>query len=252
MIRTEHLTKSYGPTRVLDDVSISLLEGKLTAIVGANGAGKSTLLSIISRLLDADAGTAHVDELDLATAKSEEVARRLAVLRQDTHMTSRLSVRELVSFGRFPHSGGRLTAEDDRIIAQSLDFFELGDLGDRHLDQLSGGQRQRAFVALALAQDTPYVLLDEPLNNLDMRHSVRMMRHLRGLVEQLNKSVVIVIHDLNFAAAHADHIVALKDGRIIEEGRPVDVMTAPILEKIYELPIDIHVIDGIPYAIYFR
>ncbi|BAN03785.1 iron ABC transporter ATP-binding protein [Ilumatobacter coccineus] len=252
MIRAEHVSKAYGTSTVLCDVDLSLLPGKLTAIVGANGAGKSTLLSIISRLTEADAGTVHVDELDIARAKSDDVAKRLAVLRQDTHMTSRLTVRELVAFGRFPHSGGRLTPDDDRIVDEALDFFELGDLKRRHLDQLSGGQRQRAFVALALAQDTPYVLLDEPLNNLDMRHSVRMMRHLRRLVDQKNKSVVIVIHDLNFAAAHADHIVALKGGDIVAQGRPVEVMTPAILESIYDIPIDVHIIDDTPYAIYYR
>lgn len=252
MIRAEQITKSYGPARVLDRIDLSLLDRRLTAIVGANGAGKSTLLSIIARLTDADAGNVHVDDLDIVRAKSSDVAKRLAVLRQDTHMTSRLTVRELVSFGRFPHSGGRLTHDDERIVEESLDFFELGDLQRRHLDQLSGGQRQRAFVALALAQDTPHVLLDEPLNNLDMRHSVRMMRHLRRLVDLKHKSVVIVIHDLNFAAAHADHIVALRAGRIVAEGRPTDVMTAHTLETIYDIPIDVHEIDEIPYAIYYR
>ncbi|WP_420453570.1 ABC transporter ATP-binding protein [Ilumatobacter sp.] len=252
MIRSRNVSKAYGSATVLDEVDVSLLAGELTAIVGANGAGKSTLLSIISRLTDADAGSVHVDELDLARARSDEVALRLAVLRQDTHMAARLTVRELVSFGRFPRSRGHLSAEDDVIVDDAIEFFELGDLQHRHLDQLSGGQRQRAFVALTLAQDTPYVLLDEPLNNLDMRHSVRMMRHLRRLVEQLGKSVVIVIHDLNFAAAHADRIVALKDGRIAAVGTPADVMTPATLEEIYDIPIDVHVVDGIPYAIYYR
>ncbi len=252
MIRTEDILKSYGDTVVLDRVDVSLLAGKLTAIVGANGAGKSTLLSIISRLTEADGGSAHVDELDLSRADSKEIAKRIAVLRQDTHMTSRLTVRELVAFGRFPHTRGRLTPEDDRIVDEALAFFELTELAHRHLDHLSGGQRQRAFVALTLAQDTPYVLLDEPLNNLDMRHAVRMMRHLRRLVEEKNKSVVIVIHDLNFAAAHADHIVALKDGGIVVEGTPAEVMTPAALESIYEIPIQVHVIDEVPYAIYYR
>lgn len=252
MIRTEGLTKTYGPTTVLDTVDCELVEGRLTAIVGSNGAGKSTLLSIVSRLIPADAGTVTIDELDLATTKGEEVAKRLAVLRQDTHMTSRLTVRELVEFGRFPHSGGLLSRDDHQIVSDALEFFELCDLQHRFLDQLSGGQRQRAFVAMALAQDTPYVLLDEPLNNLDMRHAVRMMRHLRRLVEELDKSIVIVIHDLNFASAHADRIIALKDGCIVAEGTPSEVVTPEVLETIYGFPIDVHVIDGTPYAIYYR
>jgi iron complex transport system ATP-binding protein len=252
VIRTEALRKSYGDATVVDDVSLDLPRGALTAVVGANGAGKSTLLSIMARLVRADGGTVFVDELDVARARSDVVAKRLAVLRQDTHMTSRLTVRELVAFGRFPHSGGRLTAEDERIVSEALDFFELGDLQFRYLDQLSGGQRQRAFVAMVLAQDTDYVLLDEPLNNLDMRHSARMMRHLRALVAQFAKTVVIVIHDINFAAAHADHIVAMKDGAVLAQGPPTAIMTPETLAAIYDFPIDVHVVDGTPFAVYYR
>src|SRR5690606_5466437 len=163
----------------------------------ANGAGKSTLLSIVSRLIPADEGTVTVDGMDVATTPGERLARRLAVLRQDNHLSVRLTVRELVAFGRFPHSGGRLTARDHR-------------LADRQLDQLSGGQRQRAHVAMVLCQDTDYVLLDEPLNNLDMRHAVHMMRRLRRMADDFGKTVVLVVHDINFASCHSDTIVAMK------------------------------------------
>jgi len=252
VIRTDALRKAYGDTVVVDDVTLALPRGGLTAVVGANGAGKSTLLSVIARLVRADGGTVFVDELDVARTRSDVIARRLAVLRQDTHMTSRLTVRELVAFGRFPHSGGRHTAEDERIVTEALEFFELADLQHRYLDQLSGGQRQRAFVAMVLAQDTDYVLLDEPLNNLDMRHAARMMRHLRALVERFGKTVVIVIHDINFAAAHADHIVAMKHGAVIAQGPPATIMTPDTLAEIYDFPIDVHVLDGTPFAVYYR
>ncbi len=252
MIRVERVAKRYGDVTVLDDLDLAIPNGRLTAIIGANGAGKSTLLSIMSRLLPADHGTVHVDDLDLARTRSAIIAKRLAVLRQDTTMTARLTVRELVSFGRFPHSRGHLGPEDHRIVSDALGFFELDDLEHRYLDQLSGGQRQRAFVAMVLAQDAPYVLLDEPLNNLDMRHAARMMRHLRALVDERAKTVVLVIHDINFAAAHADHIVALKHGVVVAEGPPTHVMTESQLQQIYDFPIAVHTIDDVPYAIYYR
>jgi iron complex transport system ATP-binding protein len=252
VIRVEQIAKRYGDVTVLDDLDLAIPNGRLTAIIGANGAGKSTLLSIMSRLLPADSGRVFVDDLDLSRTRSALVATRLAVLRQDTTMTARLTVRELVSFGRFPHSRGHLTPDDHRIVSDALGFFELEELEHRYLDQLSGGQRQRAFVAMVLAQDAPYVLLDEPLNNLDMRHAARMMRHLRALVDERGKTVVLVIHDINFAAAHADHIVALKQGVVVAAGPPAHVMTEPRLEDIYDFPIAVHTIEGVPYAIYYR
>lgn len=256
MIRATSLSKTYrsreAPTTVLDAVSVDLRPGQLTSIIGSNGAGKSTLLSILSRLIDADHGTVLVDALDLATAPSVDIAQRLSVLRQDTSMTSRLTVRELVAFGRFPHSGGRLTPECERIVDDAIDFFELHEFRHRYLDQISGGQRQRAFVAMVLAQDTPYVLLDEPLNNLDMRHAARMMGHLRRLVDELGKAVVLVIHDVNFASAYSDRLIALREGVVLADGSPAEIMRPEVLERIYDFPIRVETIDGVPYAIYFR
>jgi iron complex transport system ATP-binding protein len=183
VIQIESVTKAYGPVRVVDGVSLTIPAGGITSLIGANGAGKSTLLSIAARLLPADSGRVLVDGMDVARTPGPVLARRLAVLRQENSMTVRLTVRELVAFGRFPHSGGRLTAEDRRLVEEALEWFELGPLADRHLDQLSGGQRQRAYVAMVMCQGTDYVLLDEPLNNLDMRHAVQMMRMLRGLAD---------------------------------------------------------------------
>ena len=156
--------------------------------------------------------------MDVATTPGPVLARRLAVLRQENSMTVRLTVRELVSFGRFPHSGGRLTAEDRRLIDEALDWFELGLLADRHLDQLSGGQRQRAYVAMVMCQGTDYVLLDEPLNNLDMRHSVQMMRMLRSMADELGRTVVLVVHDVNVASSYSDRIVAMREGHLVAAG----------------------------------
>lgn len=257
MIRASDVTKTYGLKRgprtvVLDGVSVDLAPSQLISIVGANGAGKSTLLAIVSRLIEADRGSVFVDELNVATAPSAEVARRLAVLRQDTSMTSRLTVRELVAFGRFPHSQGRLTRECERAVDSAIDYFELGDLQHRYLDQISGGQRQRAFVAMVLAQDAKYVLLDEPLNNLDMRHSVQMMRLLRSMADETGKTVVLVVHDINFAAAHSDRIVAMRHGRVVADGDVATMMSPAVLGEVFDMDIDVHDLGGQRVATYFR
>ncbi len=251
MIEIKDVTKRYDGTTVLDSVSLTIEPGGVTSIIGPNGAGKSTLLSVISRLAPADGGTVTVDGLDVASTPGEVLARRLAVLRQDNHMPVRLTVRELVAFGRFPHSGGRLTAEDLELVEEAIAYFELGDLAERHLDQLSGGQRQRAYVAMVLCQNTDYVLLDEPLNNLDMRHSVQMMRRLRRMADDYGKTVVLVVHDINFASCHSDTIVAMKNGAVAARGRTADMMTPEVLNPVYDLDIDVHELGGDRIGVYF-
>jgi iron complex transport system ATP-binding protein len=244
VIRIESVTKSYGPVRVLDGVSLEIPAGGITSLIGANGAGKSTLLSIAARLQPADGGRVLVDDMDVATTPGPVLARRLAVLRQENSMVVRLTVRELVSFGRFPHSGGRLTAEDRRRVEEALDWFELGALADRHLDQLSGGQRQRAYVAMVMCQGTDYVLLDEPLNNLDMRHAVQMMRMLRSMADELGRTVVLVVHDVNVASAYSDRIVAMRDGQVVATGPTADLMRPEVLRKVFDVDVEVHELDG--------
>src|SRR5690606_36597287 len=146
--------------------------------------------------------------------KAKDLARIVSVLRQENHFVGRLTVRQLGGFGRFPHSKGRLTLADEEAISRSSDFLDLVRLVTRYVDQLSGGQRQRAYVAMVLAQDTDYVLLDEPLNNLDMKHAAQMMALLQRAAAELGRTIVIVLHDINFAAHYADHICAVKDGRV--------------------------------------
>ncbi|QYC39053.1 Iron(3+)-hydroxamate import ATP-binding protein FhuC [Nonomuraea coxensis DSM 45129] len=251
MIEIKDVTKRYGDNVVVDRVSLTIPRGGVTSIIGANGAGKSTLLSIISRLLPADEGVVTVDGMDVATTPGDRLARRLAVLRQDNHLSVRLTVRELVAFGRFPHSGGRLTTADHAHVDEAIAYFELGDLADRQLDQLSGGQRQRAYVAMVLCQDTDYVLLDEPLNNLDMRHAVHMMRRLRRMAEDYGKTVVMVVHDINFASCHSDTIVAMRDGAVIAQGTTTEMMTPELLHAVYDLDIDVRDINGSRIGVYF-
>lgn len=251
MISIDRVSKSYGDLLVLDTVTVDLPAGGVTCLIGPNGAGKSTLLSIVARLLGSDAGTVTVGGLDVTKVNSRELARTMAVLRQDTHLTVRLTVRDLVCFGRFPHNGGRPTPADWRAVEKAIEWMDLGDLAERRLDEMSGGQRQRAFVAMVLAQDTPYVLLDEPLNNLDMTHATAMMRRLRAAADELGRTIVIVLHDVNYASCWADSILALRDGAVAAHGRPREIMTTEVLEQVYGWPIPVHDVDGRRPALYY-
>lgn len=252
MIELKSVSKCYDDSVVVDDVSLQLAARGVTAIVGPNGAGKSTLLSMVSRLLPLSQGQVQVDGLDVTQADSRELATRLAILRQDNHLPLRLTVRDLVAFGRFPHTGGRLTLDDKAHIERAIDYLDLTPLADRYLDEMSGGQRQRAFVAMVLCQDTRYVLLDEPLNSLDMKHAVAMMRVLRRAADELGKTVIIVLHDLNFASAYADQIVAMRQGRVAHQGTPAELIRSDVLSELYALPIRVHEIDGQRICVYYR
>lgn len=251
MIITSGIKKYYGDTAVVDDVSISLPAGGITSIIGPNGAGKSTMLSIISRLLGMDAGSVTVDGLDVSNTPSDVLARRMSILRQDNHMTARLTVHDLVAFGRYPYTKGRLTIEDKVHIDQSISYLNLDDLKDRFLDELSGGQRQRAFVAMVLCQDTDYVLLDEPLNNLDMKHAMGMMKLMQRACRELGKTVVLVLHDINFASWYSDYIIAMKNGRVIRHGDKNDIITPEALKDIYDMDINVHEIGGHRVSLFY-
>ncbi|GGF54560.1 ABC transporter permease [Azorhizobium oxalatiphilum] len=251
MIEIRNVAKSYGKVRVVDDVTLTIARGGLTSLVGPNGAGKSTLLSIAARLIPADTGTVSVDGLDVARTPSDQLARRLAILRQDNHVTARLNVRDLVAFGRYPHSKGRPTAEDRTHVERALAYMDLDGLADRFLDELSGGQRQRAFIAMTLCQETDYLLLDEPLNNLDIRHGVELMKLLRRAATELGKTVVLVLHDVNFASSYSDRIIAMRSGRVVLAGTPDEVMTPDNLSDVFGCRFDVHTIAGKRIATYF-
>lgn len=239
MIRLENVRKNYTSEVEIGPVSLEFPNNAITALIGPNGAGKSTLLTMIGRLLGVDSGTINVGPYDVGAAKSKDLAKVLSILRQDNHFVTRLTVRQLVSFGRFPYSHGRLTAEDEEIISRYIEFLNLGALQGRYLDELSGGQRQRAYVAMVLCQETEYVLLDEPLNNLDISHSVDIMAHLRTAVREMGRTMVVVLHDINFAARYADYICAVKDGQIVEHGPTRELMRSEVLSPIFGTQIDI-------------
>ncbi|MDV5703303.1 ABC transporter ATP-binding protein [Acinetobacter baumannii] len=252
LIQVQALSKFYGKKKVVEDVTVSIQRGKITSFIGPNGAGKSTLLSMVSRLLDADTGEVLIDQSNIKKMKSNDFSKIVSILKQSNYMNVRLTIRELVSFGRFPYSKGRLTADDEKMVDQAIEYMALKDMEDRYLDELSGGQKQRAFIAMVIAQDTEYILLDEPLNNLDMKHSVQIMKILRRLVDELGKTVVIVLHDINFASVYSDRIVALKDGKVVKDGPTNEIIQSKALKEIYDMDIPIQEMNNCRICVYFN
>ncbi|CAM2809114.1 ABC transporter ATP-binding protein [Paenibacillus taichungensis] len=251
MVEVRNVTKQYGGVRVVDDVSLNIAKGKITSFIGPNGAGKSTLLSMITRLISKDAGQVLIEGQEIEGWKNKDLSKKISVLKQSNHINIRLTVEDLVAFGRFPYSQGRLTAEDRQWIQEAIDYMELAPFRKKYLDELSGGQRQRAYIAMVIAQNTEYILLDEPLNNLDMKHSVQIMKVLRKMVDELGKTIVIVIHDINFASCYSDYIVALKDGRVVQEGKTEEIINTDVLQKVYDMHIPVQWIDGRKICVYF-
>jgi iron complex transport system ATP-binding protein len=240
----------YSEEVKIGPLNIEIPKAGLTSLIGPNGAGKSTALLMIGRLLNMDEGQIRVANIDVSESKSEDLAKILTILRQENHFVTRLTVRQLAGFGRFPYSRGRLTNEDEAIISKYIDFLDLTHLENRYLDELSGGQRQRAYVAMVLCQETEYVLLDEPLNNLDVARSVQMMEHLRYAANEFGRTILTVMHDINFAAKYSDRICAMKHGQIAAFGTVKEVMDSKLLTDIFETKIEIIDSSHGPIAIY--
>lgn len=247
----KNLSKQYDGKTVVDDVTFHIPNGKVISMIGPNGAGKSTVMGIISRLIARDSGMVDFGGKDIGKWNNRELAKRLAILTQSNNIQMKLTVRELVAFGRFPYSGGRLTKEDQAMIDKAVDYMELGGFQDRFIDELSGGQRQRAYIAMVIAQDTEFILLDEPTNNLDIYHATNMMKIVRRLCDELGKTVILVLHEINYAAFYSDYICAFKDGRIAKFGTVEEVMTKETLSQIYQVDFEIMEIEGRPLSIYY-
>ena len=239
MMGVHHLSKQYGGRTVLSDVSVEFPAQRVTSLIGPNGAGKSTLLMLMARLLEPSSGAIQWQARDVSRIPVAEYARHVATLRQAPGFNMRLTVEELVAFGRFPHSRGALTVQDRRAMDEAIAFLSLEPLRHAFIDEISGGQRQMAFLAMTIAQQTDVLLLDEPLNNLDMRHAVQIMRALRRLCDEQGRTVILVIHDINFAVNYSDHIVALKNGALRFHGPAQDVVTETRMADLYELDFEI-------------
>lgn len=251
MIQINKIEKAYSNKKVLNEVSFNLPKQKIVAIVGSNGAGKSTLINIIARTIAMDQGQVVVNGQDIKNVKSNDLARQLSILNQSNHLNLRLTVRELVEFGRFPYSKNRLKQDDKKQVNLALEITSMTELQHRYLDELSGGQRQMAYIAMVIAQDTPYIFLDEPLNNLDMKKAVQIMKLLETLRDDYGKTILLVIHDINFVSCYADYIFALRDGELIAEGNTSEVINSPILKEIYGMDINIHEINQQRICVYY-
>lgn len=251
MFKINNINKSYGDFKVLEDITLDIPQDKLISIIGPNGAGKSTLLGVISRLNKWDGGHIHLQGKHINNWDRNELSKTLSVLKQSNSSNVRLTIYDLVSFGRYPYSQGRLTAKDKEIIHESIKYSGLTDIKHKFLDELSGGQRQRAYIAMILSQDTKHILLDEPLNNLDMKHILEVMTLLKNLVKDHNKSIIIVIHDINIASSYSDYIVAMKNGKVIEKGNPNKIISKKVLSKIYDIDFGIETINNKKICLYY-
>ena len=243
MIKLNNISHHIGKQQILHDITLSLPTAQVIALIGPNGAGKSTLFSVMARLQPLQSGQVSFavdnEERDIVSCQARTLAKTVAMLGQDNHVQGRLRVHELLMFGRYPYHQGQPTADDQQKVQEILERFELEPLAERFLSTLSGGQRQRVLIAMIVCQDTPYLLLDEPLNNLDMYHAGRLMRELRQLSHNQQKTVVIVLHDINQAAQFADTVVTMKAGEVTAVGCPADVITKETMKDLYNVDVTV-------------
>lgn len=232
------LTLSYEQRTIAEGLTVAVPDRSFTVVVGPNACGKSTLLRALSRTLKPAAGTVLLDGEDIASLPAKQVARTLGLLPQSSIAPDGITVAELVARGRYPHQKllRQWSPEDERVVTESMEATGVAQLADRMVDELSGGQRQRVWIAMALAQETPLLLLDEPTTYLDIAHQLEILDLCARLHEEQGRTLVAVLHDLNQAARYATHLIAMRDGRVVAEGAPGDVVTAELVEEVFRLP----------------
>lgn len=237
----ERLHIAYGEKIIVDQLNLSIPSGKVTALVGANGSGKSTILKTMARIMKPQKGGVFLDGKSIHQMQTKEVAKQLAILPQNPVAPEGLTVSELVSFGRFPHQKGfgSLSKEDKDMVAWSLQVTGMTDFSDRPIDQMSGGQRQRAWIAMALAQGTDILFLDEPTTFLDMAHQLEVLKLLERLNKEEGRTIIMVVHDLNHATRYAHHVVAIKNGDVRYEGSPTEVVHKEMLREVFGIEADV-------------
>lgn len=240
-IRTKDLNISYGNLDIVKDLNLEIPKGKITTIIGANGCGKSTILKTLARIIKPKSGSIYINDKELNSQDSKELAKAMAVLPQSPQAPSGLTVEELISYGRFPHQKGfgKLKDEDKDIINWALEKTRISEFRDRPIEALSGGQRQRAWIAMALAQETDILLLDEPTTYLDLAHQLEVLKLLEELNKKEGRTIVMVIHELNNAARFADHMIGVKKGKIVCQGTAHEVMTKENLREIFNIDAEI-------------
>ena len=240
-IETKNLKVGYDKVIIVPDFNVSLEAGKITSIIGANGCGKSTVLKAIGRIISKEEGTIIINDRDVSELRNKDIAKEMAILPQSPSAPGTLSVYDLVSFGRFPYQRGfgKLKEEDRKVIEWALRATNMAEFKDREIANLSGGQRQRAWIAMALAQQTGIILLDEPTTYLDLCHQLEVLELLKELNEKNNTTIVMVLHDLNLASRYSDNLLAMKDGKIFGYGKPKDVFTKEMLKECFRIDGDI-------------
>jgi len=240
-LKTSHLDIAYEDRLIVEDLNISIPEGKITALVGANGSGKSTVLKTMARILQPKSGSVLLNGKSIHKQSTREVAKQLAILPQNPTAPEGLTVYELVSYGRFPHQKGfgGLKGEDRKIVEWAIEATRMTEFSDRALEHLSGGQRQRAWIAMALAQETDILFLDEPTTFLDMAHQLEVLQLLEELNATSNRTIVMVVHDLNHAARYAHYMIAIKQGQAVASGTPEEVVTSKVLRDVFGIEADI-------------
>ncbi|MCZ8519659.1 MULTISPECIES: ABC transporter ATP-binding protein [Paenibacillus] len=236
-IQSKDLCLCYGETCIFQELSVRIPKGKVTVFIGSNGCGKSTLLRSLARLLKPQKGSIVLDGNEISRMSTKEIARRMAMLPQGPAAPEGLTVLQLVKQGRYPYQSWlqQWSQEDERMVQRALELTNMASLAERTVDSLSGGQRQRAWIAMTLAQGTPTILLDEPTTYLDLAHQIEVLDLLYELNEQEQRTIVMVLHDINLACRYADNIVAIKDRKVWAEGRPQDIVTEKLIREVFEL-----------------
>lgn len=240
-LETDNLGIGYGDIDIVKNLNLDIPEGKITTMIGPNGCGKSTILKTLARILRPKAGAVYLDRKSIQKESTKTIAKKMAILPQTPEAPSGLTVTELVSYGRFPHQNGigKLSDKDHEIIHWALEVTGMLEFSERSIQDLSGGQRQRVWIAMALAQETDLLLLDEPTTYLDLAHQLEILQLLNRLNKEQGRTIVMVIHDLNLAARFAHHMVALNSGTIIKAGTPEEVMTADVLQRVFKIDAEI-------------
>ncbi len=235
-LETKSLTLNYGDSNIIEDLNLSIPMNEITVLIGANGCGKSTLLRSIARLLKPKQGTVLLDGQDVFKLSTKQVAKKLSILPQSPVAPEGLTVLQLVKQGRYPHQSWRKqwTEEDEAIVLNALKATGVEQLQDKPVDELSGGQRQRAWIAMTLAQDTDIILLDEPTTYLDLTHQIEILDLLFELNKQ-NRTIVMVLHDINLACRYADHIITVRDRGVYQQGKPEEIMTTSLVKHVFDL-----------------
>lgn len=240
-LKTANLDIAYEDRLIVEDLNVEIPQGKITALVGANGSGKSTILKTMARIMNPKGGSVLLDGKSIHKQSTREVAKQLAILPQNPTAPEGLTVTELVSYGRFPYQKGfgSMKAEDRKMVEWAIQVTGMSEFHDRPIDQLSGGQRQRAWIAMALAQDTDILFLDEPTTFLDMAHQLEVLHLLEYLNTSEKRTIVMVVHDLNHAARYAQHMIAIKKGKAEAVGTPTEVMSPDVLREVFGIEADI-------------